>query len=172
MYEPLTVGEADSQFEQAISEQIWATKYRYVRAGETRDHSIGDTWQRVARALTIFESETIRATTENQFRDAMASLALLPAGRIISGAGTERDITLSNTFVMRRIPDSLDGIMQTVTEAARTMKMGGGLGFDFSTLRPKGSPVAGLDCPAAGPLAAMDICDAVCKMVVSGMGVR
>lgn len=71
---------------------------------------------------------------------------------------------------MRTIPDSLTGIMDTVKDAALTMKMGDGLGFDFSTLRPKGAPVLGIGCPAAGPLPAMDICDAVCKMVVSGMG--
>jgi ribonucleoside-diphosphate reductase alpha chain len=91
-------------------------------------------------------------------------------GRILSGCGTARHVTLCNTFVMRTIPDSVDGIMDTLKDAALTMQMGGGVGFDFSTLRPSGFVVRGLDCRAAGPLAAMDIFDATCKMIVSGMG--
>lgn len=79
-------------------------------------------------------------------------------------------MTLSNTFVMRTIPDSVEGILDTLKDAALTMKMGGGIGFDFSTIRPSGMVVEGLDCPAAGPLAAMDIFDATCKMLVKGMG--
>ena len=88
----------------------------------------------------------------------------------MSGCGTARHVTLCNTFVMRTIPDSVDGIMDTLKDAALTMQMGGGVGFDFSTLRPSGTVVRGLDCRAAGPLAAMDIFDATCKMIVSGMG--
>nr|WP_144055556.1 adenosylcobalamin-dependent ribonucleoside-diphosphate reductase [Octadecabacter antarcticus] len=91
-------------------------------------------------------------------------------GRILSGCGTARNVTLSNTFVMRTIPDSVDGIMDTLKDGALTMQMGGGVGFDFSTLRPSGTVVHGLDCRAAGPLAAMDIFDVTCKMIVSGMG--
>ena len=100
----------------------------------------------------------------------MRDFKLIPAGRILAGAGTQRNVTLSNTFVMRTIPDSVDGIMDTLKDAALTMQMGGGIGFDFSTLRPSGTVVKGLDCPAAGPLAAMDIFDATCKMLVTGMG--
>ena len=74
-------------------------------------------------------------------------------GRILSGSGTRRNVTLSNTFVMRTIPDSVKGVLDTAKEAAVTMQMGGGIGFDFSTLRPQGAVVRGLDCPAAGPLA-------------------
>ncbi len=160
----------DPAFDQPIARQIWETKYQYVAGGRVVDQSVHDTWRRVADSLALCEPSHVRASRAQQFYEAMAGFALLPAGRILSGAGTARNVTLSNTFVMQTLPDSVEGILETVKQAALTMQMGGGLGFDFSTLRPKGMPVRGLDCPAAGPLAAMDICDAVCKMVVSGMG--
>jgi len=158
------------EVEQPISAQIWAAKYKYVSAGADVDTTIEDSWKRVAQALVAQEHHAEQSGIRDMFYDAFADFKLIPAGRILSGAGTSRDVTLSNTFVMRSIPDSVAGIMDTIKDAALTMKMGGGLGFDFSTLRPAGTFVSGLDCPAAGPLAAMDICDAVCKMLVSGMG--
>lgn len=159
-----------SIFEQHIAEQIWQAKYQYKSGGRDLDLTVHDTWNRVATALAAPERHEDRADIAQMFRHAMEDFKLLPAGRILSGAGTRRDVTLANTFVMKTIPDSVAGIMDVIKEAALTMKMGGGLGFDFSTLRPKGAPVQGLDCPAAGPLAAMDICDAVCRMLVTGMG--
>jgi len=126
--------------------------------------------RRVATGLCTKEAPSARADIRNMFFAAMSDFKLIPAGRILSGVGTARDVTLSNTFVMGTIPDSVVGIMDRIKDAALTMKMGGGLGFDFSTLRPAGSWVNGLDCPAAGPLAAMEICDAACKMLVKGMG--
>ena len=170
MYEHTYSAYSMAPFEQSIAERIWREKYQYWRAGSVIDPTVEHTWQRVARALSAVEVPGNRAATERALFDAMSGFALLPAGRILAGAGTERDVTLSNTFVMRELPDSLDGLMDTFKDAARTMKMGGGIGFDFSTIRPKGAPVVGLDCPAAGPLAAMDIGDAACKMVVTGMG--
>lgn len=170
MYDYFEPELATNAFAQPISERIWQQKYQYRRAGRTVDHSLADTWNRVSEGLAQAEKPAARQSTAEAFRKAMNSFRLIPAGRIISGCGTERNVTLSNTFVMRTIPDSLEGIMDTVKDAALTMQMGGGLGFDFSTIRPRGALVRGLDCPAAGPLAAMDICDAVCKMVVTGMG--
>lgn len=157
-------------FDQPISQQIWRDKYQYKRGHVVVDKTADDTWRRVADALAKVEAPTIQQAVSDVIFHAMRARSLLPAGRILAGAGTARDVTLSNTFVMQSIPDSLDGVFDTIKDAARTMKMGGGLGFDFSTLRPRGTPVAGLDCPAAGPLAAMDICDATCRMVASGMG--
>ncbi|MDJ0639498.1 MAG: adenosylcobalamin-dependent ribonucleoside-diphosphate reductase [Paracoccaceae bacterium] len=157
-------------FEQSIAEQIWRQKYRYVSFGRIVDETVDDTWLRVARGLAAAEPEANRSARAREFYQAMADFQLLPGGRILSGCGTTRDVTLFNTFVMRTIPDSIDGIMETLKDAARTMKMGGGLGFDFSTIRPAGTPVSGLDCPAAGPLAVMDIADAICAMIVTGMG--
>ncbi|MEM6385574.1 MAG: adenosylcobalamin-dependent ribonucleoside-diphosphate reductase [Pseudomonadota bacterium] len=160
----------ETHFDQAIAEQIWRQKYQYFSAGRIMDSSVEHTWRRVANALAATEPAGLRANVAQTFYEAMAGFRLLPAGRILSGSGTTRSVTLFNTFVMGTVEDSLDGIIQTMGEAARTMKMGGGIGFDFSTIRPHGTPVKGLDCPAAGPVAVMEIADAICKMVASGMG--
>lgn len=160
----------DAHFDQSIAEQIWRQKYRYVSQGQVIDATVEDTWRRVAKGLCRNEPEGRRAQIEDRFYNAMSGFRLLPGGRILSGCGTRRTVTLFNTFVMRTIPDALDGIIDTLRDAAVTMQMGGGIGFDFSTLRPKGTPVRGLDCPAAGPIAVMEIADALCKMVASGMG--
>lgn len=162
--------QSDDVFEQPISQQIWEAKYQFRIGSRPVDKTVHDTWRRVAEEIANVEAPIERDLWASLFYDAMADFKLLPGGRILAGCRTGRDVTLCNTFVMRTIPDSLTGIMDTVKDAALTMKMGGGLGFDFSTLRPKGAPVHGIGCPAAGPLPAMDICDAVCKMVVSGMG--
>ena len=160
----------DDVFEQPIAQQIWEAKYQFRYENQVVDFNVQDTWSRVANGLADVEKEGVRRKWAAAFYDAMESFKLIPGGRVLAGCGTNRDVTLCNTFVMRTIPDSLSGIMDTVKDAALTMKMGGGIGFDFSTLRPKGALVQGLGCAAAGPLPAMDICDAVCKMVVSGMG--
>lgn len=157
-------------FPQPIAEHIWRSKYQYIRAGHVVDHTVEETWLRIANTLSKCEAKEKRARVAAEFYDGLANFELLPGGRILAGCGTKRDVTLANTFVMRTLPDSIEGIMDTAKEAALTMKMGGGLGFDFSTLRPAGTPVQGLDCPAAGPLMAMDIFDSVCKLLVSGTG--
>lgn len=157
-------------FDQPICEQIWRAKYQYKSSTARIDLSVRDTWFRVAAALSQAEPIENRGRMTAQFMAAMDDFKLIPAGRILAGAGTRHRVSLSNTFVMKTLPDSLPEIMDVIKEAALTMQMGGGLGYDFSTLRPSGALVKGLNCPAAGPLAAMDICDAVCKMLVSGMG--
>ena len=164
------VTDGGTPFEQPIARQIWEQKYRYISSGHVVDNSVDETWARVAIGLAQAERSEHRKSQANKFFEAMRNFQLLPAGHILAGAGTSRNVTLFNTFVMRTIPDSLHGIMETMQDAALTMKMGGGIGFDFSTIRPQGTPVVGLDCPAAGPIAAMEIADAICKMVVSGMG--
>ena len=170
MYDFIEAGISPATFDQPIAEQIWRSKYQFKSQNSDKDASVSDTWLRVAEALSVTENAPDRAQVSKDFYEAMEDFKLLPAGRILSGAGTPRNVTLSNTFVMKTLPDSVEGIMDVVKEAALTMQMGGGLGFDFSTIRPKGSLVRGLDCPAAGPMAAMDVCDAVCKMLVTGMG--
>ncbi len=157
-------------FEQSIAEQIWRSKYKYETESAEVDYFVSDTWMRVAKGLAKVEKPDQRNRVSAAFYEAMEDFKLLPGGRILAGSGTERNVTLANTFVMRTIPDSVEGILDTIKDAALTMQMGGGIGFDFSTIRPKGHLVSGLDCPAAGPLAAMDICDSVCKMLVTGMG--
>ena len=170
MYDNFNAGFSPAAFDQPIADQIWQAKYQFKKNGSVIDQSVSDTWLRVSTALASSEHPDKQSQVTSQFYHAMEDFRLLPAGRILSGAGTDRDVTLSNTFVMKTLPDSVEGIMDVVKEAALTMKMGGGLGFDFSTIRPKGSLVRGLDCPAAGPLPAMDICDSVCRMLVTGMG--
>ncbi|MEM9583122.1 MAG: adenosylcobalamin-dependent ribonucleoside-diphosphate reductase [Pseudomonadota bacterium] len=170
MYDYTNATDLHDLFEQPIAEQIWRSKYQLKVQGEEIDLSVRDTWFRVATALAQAESPQDRQRVTSEFYEAMEDFKLLPAGRILSGAGTRRSVSLSNTFVMKTLPDSVAGIMDVIKEAALTMKMGGGLGFDFSTIRPVGEEVKGLDCPAAGPLAVMDICDSVCKMLVTGMG--
>ncbi|MEL6570228.1 MAG: adenosylcobalamin-dependent ribonucleoside-diphosphate reductase [Pseudomonadota bacterium] len=162
--------ENKTSFAQPIAENIWRAKYQYQTASGAIDQTLEDTWRRIADGLSEVEPEDNRKNVANEIFDAISGFQLLPAGRILAGCGTTRNVTLSNTFVMRTIPDTVSGIMDTIKEAALTMQMGGGLGYDFSTIRPRGALVRGLDCPAAGPVAAMEICDAVCKMLVTGMG--
>ncbi|MCH7711376.1 MAG: ribonucleoside-diphosphate reductase, adenosylcobalamin-dependent, partial [Proteobacteria bacterium] len=127
----------------AISQQIWDMKYRLKAAdGAPVDKSIDDSWRRVADALA--EPEKERQYWAERFYQALQGFEFLPAGRIIAGAGTARNVTLFNCFVMGTIPDDMSGIFQHLKEAALTMQQGGGIGYDFSTLRPKGAPVKGV----------------------------
>jgi ribonucleoside-diphosphate reductase alpha chain len=85
----------------------------------------------------------------------------------VAGAGTGRSVTLFNCFVMGTIPDSMAGIFEALKEAALTMQQGGGIGYDFSTIRPKGAPVSGVAADASGPLSFMDVWDAMCRTIMS-----
>src|SRR3546814_12801142 len=97
----------------------------------------------------------------------MEGYRFLPAGRILAGAGTGRTVTLFNCFVMGTIPDSMEGIFESLKEAALTMQQGGGIGYDFSTIRPRGAPVKGVGADASGPLSFMDVWDAMCRTIMS-----
>src|SRR5579859_167288 len=150
----------------AISQQIWDMKYRFKTAeGEPVDKTMEDTWRRVARALAVVEKEPAR--WEEAFYHALEDFQFLPAGRIVAGAGTERTVTLFNCFVMGTIPDDMGGIFDQLREAALTMQQGGGIGYDFSTIRPKGAPVRGVGADASGPLSFMDVWDAMCRTIMS-----
>jgi hypothetical protein len=151
-----------------ISEQIWDMKYRLKAAdGSALDHTIADTWARVAQAAATAEPKRARERWARRFADAMADFAFLPAGRILAGAGTGRAVTLFNCFVMGRIEDDLGSIFDNVKEAARTMQQGGGIGHDFSTLRPKGALVRSIGADASGPVSFMDVWDAMCRTIMS-----
>ncbi len=155
-----------SRFAAPIAEQIWDMKYR-LRApdGTPVDLSVEDTWRRIARALAEVEQEP--ALWEDRFYRALEDFTFLPAGRITAGAGTGRAVTLFNCFVMGTIPDSMGGIFEMLKEAALTMQQGGGIGYDFSTIRPKGAPVSGVAADASGPLSFMDVWDAMCRTIMS-----
>ncbi|MEN0654184.1 MULTISPECIES: adenosylcobalamin-dependent ribonucleoside-diphosphate reductase [Hyphobacterium] len=152
---------------QQISTDIWDMKYRFQcpDTGEA-DQTIEDTWDRVAKALARCEGRDA-ARWQRAFRTILDDFRFLPAGRILSGAGTGRTVTLFNCFVMGTIPDDLGGIFDMLKEAALTMQQGGGIGYDFSTLRPKGSLVAGVGADASGPLSFMDVWDAMCRTIMS-----
>ena len=149
-----------------ISSRIWDMKYRLKAAdGTPIDGTIEDSWRRVARALASAESEPER--WEPVFYEALQGFKFLPAGRILAGAGAERQVTLFNCFVMGRIADDMTAIFEHLKEAALTMQQGGGIGYDFSTLRPKGAPVKGVGADASGPLPFMDVWDAMCRTIMS-----
>jgi len=155
-----------SRFAAPIAEQIWDMKYRLkAQDGTPLDDALGDTWRRIARALAAVEAEP--ALWEPRFYEALEDFRFLPAGRIIAGAGTGRSVTLFNCFVMGTIPDSMGGIFDMLREAALTMQQGGGIGYDFSTIRPRGAPVAGVAADASGPLSFMDVWDAMCRTIMS-----
>ncbi|MBS4044720.1 MAG: adenosylcobalamin-dependent ribonucleoside-diphosphate reductase [Alphaproteobacteria bacterium] len=149
-----------------ISQQIWDMKYRLKGPdGAPVDQTIPDTWQRIARALA--QAETNPAVHEAGFFEALKDFRFLPAGRIVAGAGTARKVTLFNCFVMGTVPDDMAGIFEHLKEAALTMQQGGGIGYDFSTLRPRGAPVKGVGADASGPLSFMDVWDAMCRTIMS-----
>jgi ribonucleoside-diphosphate reductase alpha chain len=155
----------------SISQQIWDMKYRLRGpangpiAGEPIDKTIEDTWRRVARAVAAPERDPERWA--ERFYRAMSDFQFLPAGRVVAGAGAGRQVTLFNCFVMGAIPDDMGGIFAHLREAALTMQQGGGIGYDFSTLRPKGAPVHGVGADASGPLSFMDVWDAMCRTIMS-----
>jgi ribonucleoside-diphosphate reductase alpha chain len=150
----------------SISQQIWDMKYRLRSAsGEVVDKTIEDTWRRVAAALAAPERDAAQWT--ERFYAALTDFKFLPAGRVVAGAGSARSVTLFNCFVMGAIPDDMGGIFAHLREAALTMQQGGGIGYDFSTLRPRGAPVKGVGADASGPLSFMDVWDAMCRTIMS-----
>src|SRR5918911_74542 len=150
----------------AISQQIWDMKYRLKGPdGQAVDKTIEESWRRLARALAEPEKDT-EVWTE-RFYSVLEDFRFLPAGRILAGAGTDRSVTLFNCFVMGTIPDDMGGIFSHLREAALTMQQGGGIGYDFSSLRPKGAPVKGVGADASGPLSFMDVWDAMCRTIMS-----
>ncbi len=150
----------------SVSQQIWDMKYRLrSERGTPVDKTIEDSWRRVARALA--ESEQDAEGWAEKFYKALEDFRFLPAGRILAGAGTQRNVTLFNCFVMGAVPDDMSGIFEHLKEAALTLQQGGGIGYDFSTLRPKGAPVKGVGADASGPLTFMDVWDAMCRTIMS-----
>src|SRR5579863_6835189 len=151
-----------------ISHQVWDMKYRLKAPdGTPVDRDVADGWSRVALALAQAEKADQRVGHALEFARALAGYKFLPAGRILAGAGTGRAVTLFNCFVMGTLEDSMDGIFAGLREAALTLQQGGGIGYDFSTLRPKGASVAGVGADASGPVSFMDVWDAMCRTIMS-----
>ena len=160
---------------QAASEDIWAQKYRLTRKdGTPVDDSVDATWQRVARALAQVEAKDRREHWYQQFLWALRNGAI-PAGRVISNAGAQDYKPATSTInctVSATINDSMDDILGKVHEAGLTLKAGCGIGYEFSTLRPRGSFVSGAGAHTSGPLSFMDIFDKMCFTVSSAGGRR
>jgi ribonucleoside-diphosphate reductase alpha chain len=159
---------------QAASLDIWDKKYRLKdKAGSAVDADIDATYDRVARALAEVE-ESDKDKWEKEFRWALKNGAV-PAGRIVSNAGAEAykpAVSLINCTVSRTIRDSMHDILDANLHAGLTLKSGAGIGYEWSTLRPKGAYVAGAGASTNGPLAFMDIFDKMCFTVSSAGGRR
>lgn len=158
-------------FRSPIAEQMWDMKYRLKEYdGTPIDLTVQDTWTRIAK--TLAQPEKDQAKWEKAFYDTLESFKFIPAGRINAGAGAgSRNVTLFNCFVMGTLNDSLSGIFDGLKEAVITMQQGGGIGYDFSTLRPQGAEVKGVAADSSGPLSFMDVWDASCRTIMSA-GVR
>ncbi|MEK7815887.1 MAG: adenosylcobalamin-dependent ribonucleoside-diphosphate reductase [Pseudomonadota bacterium] len=153
-------------FRADIARHIWNTKYRWRDGDVIRDRTLEDTWRRIARALAAVEPND-PAGWEQRFYDILQDFKFLPGGRIQAGAGTGRRVTLFNCFVMGTIEDSLDSIFDSLKQGALTMQQGGGVGYDFSTLRPTGLPAKSVGSIASGPVSFMRIWDAMCATLLS-----
>src|SRR6056297_2815015 len=147
----------ESKMGPSINIAEWADKEKYREPNETFKQKCS----RIANALADNE-EHFRKTYE-----ILLDQRFLPGGRVQNAAGSVRDTTAFNCFVMQKVPDSLDGIMDVTKEAAKTMQLGGGVGYDFSSIRPKGSRIKSLGSQASGPVSFMGIMDALCKTIAS-----
>ena len=160
---------------QSASLDIWQTKYRLTaKDGAIVDVTIDDTYRRVAKALADVEVESLREKCEEEFLWALRNGAI-PAGRIISNAGAREHKPATSTInctVSGTVADSMDNILNKVHEAGLTLKAGCGIGYEFSTLRPKGAYVTGAGAYTSGPLSFMDIYDKMCFTVSSAGGRR
>lgn len=157
---------ADDPFITEISRHIWDSKYRFRDGDVVHDETIDDSWRRVARTLAGMEKDNW-SQWEQRFYEALRDFRFLPGGRIQAGAGTGRRVTLFNCFVMGTLEDSMDGIFDGLKEGALTMQQGGGVGYDFSTLRPRGAPAKSVGTVASGPVSFMQIWDTMCATLLS-----
>ena len=151
-----------------IASEIWERKYRYQGNNKDipEDKSIEDTLHRVARAIAANESDA--RMWESKFEEILLGKYFLPGGRIIANAGTQRsEVTMFNCYVMNTIEDSIEGIFDTVKDSAVTQKQGGGVGFDFSSLRPKDSHIKGCESKSSGPISFMQVLDSTCRTIMS-----
>jgi len=152
---------------QPASEDIWDKKYRLKsKEGESIDQSVAGTYERVAEALA--KVETTQAKQKKWYKHFLWALqnGAIPAGRIMSNAGAQEHKPATSTInctVSSTVPDSMNGILSSVHEAGLTLKAGCGIGYEFSTLRPKGAFVSGAGAYTSGPLSFMDIFDAMCS---------
>ena len=156
----------DPYFTAPIARHIWDVKYRHREGDEVRDAAVTDTWQRIACAVAAVEGRE-RQDWQARFFSALQGFKFLPGGRIQAGAGTAHKVTLFNCFVMGVIGDSMDSIFEALKEGALTMQQGGGVGYDFSSLRPRGTRAYSVGSVASGPVSFMRIWDSMCATILS-----
>lgn len=156
-------------FDTDVAYRIWGAKYRFADE-QGMETCIEDTWQRVASAVA-FGERIDRDMWQREFRALLSEFRFLPGGRVLAGAGTARRATLFNCFVMGPIEDSIDGIFNALKEGAVTLQYGGGVGYDFSTLRPRGARAAATNGRASGPVSFLGLWDQCCSTLLS-TGVR
>jgi ribonucleoside-diphosphate reductase alpha chain len=157
---------AQAPFTLPLAYRVWDTRYRWRDAGGERDRTIGDTWHRVVCALAAAEPREQTAWAQ-RFGEALADFRFLPGGRILAGAGTGRNVTLFNCFVMGTLADSVDGIFRALKESALTMQRGGGIGLDFSPLRPRGAAADRTGGVASGPVSFMHVWNTMCATLLA-----
>ncbi len=144
-----------------ISEDIWIRKYRFGN-----EAGIDDTWRRVAKAVAAAEPQD-QALWADQFHGLLADYRFLPGGRILANAGTARNATLLNCFVMGALDDSIEGLFHALRESAITLQAGGGIGLDFSPIRPAGAAAVRTGNIASGPVSFMHLWDAMCETMTA-----
>ncbi len=144
-----------------VSENIWRRKYRF--GSET---GVEETWERVAKAVAAAEPVD-QDVWASRFHDLLSDYRFLPGGRILANAGTERNATLLNCFVMGRLDDSIDGLFDALKESAITLQAGGGIGLDFSPVRPAGAAAVRTGNIASGPVSFMHLWDAMCETMTA-----
>ncbi|NCD35257.1 MAG: adenosylcobalamin-dependent ribonucleoside-diphosphate reductase [Spartobacteria bacterium] len=151
----------------SISEDIWSRKYRFAGSRDVpEDRDVQATLRRVAGACAAAEEDREKWTKE--FEEVLQNFEFIPGGRIIANLGTSREaVTMFNCYVMNKIEDSIEGIFDTVKESAMTQKQGGGVGFDFSTIRPEGSHIKGCGAQSSGPISFMKVLDSTCRTIMS-----
>ena len=148
-----------------ISEWIWTSKYRYAWDDAGPEPDLPATWRRVAKAVA--EAELDSEKWQEAFNSILTDFLFLPGGRILAGAGTGKRVTLFNCFVAGPILDSIESIFDSLKETAVTMQHGGGIGCDFSSLRPSGAPAVTTGSTASGPLPFMHIWNSLCETLLS-----
>jgi ribonucleoside-diphosphate reductase alpha chain len=156
----------DPNFTAPIARHIWDVKYRHREGDKVCDAAVTDTWRRIACAVAAVEGRE-RQDWQARFFSALEGFKFLPGGRIQAGAGTAHKVTLFNCFVMGVIGDSMDSIFEALKEGALTMQQGGGVGYDFSSLRPRGTRAYSVGSVASGPISFMRIWDSMCATILS-----
>lgn len=143
-------------FREPIADHVWRTRYQWREGGHMQEPTIEATWDRVALAVAGAEAQHHNEWRE-RFRAILGDFRFLPGGRILAAAGTSRHATLFNCFVMGPLEDSIQGIFNGLREAMLTLQAGGGVGVDFSTLRPAGALAVASGGVASGPVSFMNV---------------